>query len=89
MGGEMVLYLKNKKITAQKTKKPKFKTCFGRTWDLFTFTIDDIEYEGVVDTTWGKNFYFCKDKNWYKVNMIKNNLPDPLYSEWEFTTERR
>lgn len=67
----MRLYdLKNTKFIATKTQRPKFKMCFGRTWDRDTKTIDGMTTEFFYDTTWGMNFYFVWDNSWYKARVF-------------------
>lgn len=56
-----------------KTKKPKFKHCFGRTWDYIDCILPDgKKIEARVDSTWGRYAYFSVLNDWYKISMEYN-----------------
>lgn len=67
---------KSNKHRAIKTKRPKFSSHRGRTWDYEIKVINGIEIEFWLDTTWGFYFYFQWEDQWYKVLML--NFTDPL-----------
>lgn len=75
----MKFYTENQvRLKVTKTKKPKFSTHGGRTWDFGHILIDGEKYEAHLDTTWGQYIYFqYGDANqWYKVKMYSDNIED-------------
>lgn len=55
------------------TKKPKFSSHRGRTWDTIPVVIAEEEIKGFIDTTWGLYVYFFWNGRWYKVNLLEVN----------------
>ena len=57
-----------------KTKPPKMKHCFGRTWDEITISVNNKLATGFVDTTWGAYIYFIYYNNWYKFRWTDYSI---------------
>lgn len=66
-------------FTLTKCKRPSFKCCFGRTWDVYdSIKLDGEEIELYLDTTWGFFFYFEIEKQWYKVRILSHPFKEPI-----------
>lgn len=74
------------KYLAMKCKRPKFKECFGRTWDSERKFIDNKEYDFILDTTWGGAFYFVIEGQWYRFSLIQGD--SVTYDIKEFFTKK-
>lgn len=50
------------------TKKPKFSSHRGRTWDFMKGEINGIPTKFHIDTTWSFYCYFEFKGRWYKID---------------------
>ena len=67
----MILYdSKGTKFHCNKVYRPKFTHHRGRTWDTQVKTIDGLETKFHFDSTWGFNFYFVYNNQWYRASIM-------------------
>jgi len=52
---------------AVNTKKPKFSSHRGKTWDFMECKVDNIKTKFHIDTTWSNYCYFEFKGVWYKI----------------------
>jgi len=45
-------------VSLTREKPPRYKSCFGRTWDYSYITIDGNEVQCWQDFTWGSRLHF-------------------------------
>jgi len=57
----------------------------GRSWDGWTFSIDDQPHECYVDTTWGRCWYFLHLGRCYRVRLCGPGGIHPDYDLALFT----
>jgi hypothetical protein len=73
------LYDTHKKaFSVRKTKKPKFSNHRGRTWDSVYKHIDGEKVTFWFDSTWGHNFYFCHNEQWYVTSISGDYLKEGI-----------
>lgn len=52
------------------TKRPRFSSHRGRTWDtLMTLIIDGEKHECKIDTSWGSSHYVNIKGSWYRIPL--------------------
>ena len=66
----MILYCEEGQVVAAKSRRPRFKDYAGRTWDSEVKEIDGKRVEFFFDTSWGRNFYFELEKQWYRAPIF-------------------
>ena len=74
------------KVNAVRCRRPKFSIRFGRTWDRVSMSIDYVNLEGWLDTTWGRYVYFWYNGFWYKFKvpydiLINYRFPISLFTK--------
>jgi hypothetical protein len=78
-------YLDGVKLPVVKSKRPRFSTHRGRTWDTGNVRINGVEYKVHLDTTWGEYIYFQygNENTWFKVKMISDTISDLKGNKWD------
>lgn len=66
-------------VVAASCKQPKMTNHRGRTWASGKITIDGLDHEVWLDTTWSQNCYLFYQEHWYRIAM----WGEPMVNEYD------